>query len=100
MSYSKPMVTIELDEYNSLLKAKQEVEKAIYSQKEDTKPYRKAISAIVNALIGRGGISNNTDDMDRYRRVLESPMTEGVNMSVTNLTGPYYEVYCEMMPKI
>lgn len=94
MSHTPAKVTIDLKEYNELLKHKETVEKAEYAAKEDIKPYQKAINAICEAISN----SRSIDPMIAGR-IIEAPMIKGVNMSINRMQkGGHFEVYCEMMP--
>ena len=90
--HAEPKVTIDLKEYNELLKHKETVEKGEHAAKQDIKPYQKALSSIIKA------VNLSRLDPTTTGRILDAPRLEAVRISIQGNAAGNLDVYCEMFP--
>lgn len=87
MEYSKPKVTIDLDEYNELKELEKNFDKIIKEHKEDVKPYQLALAGIVQ---------NFSHDLKGMERLTTAMRSLDVEVQVKRINGNFVEVHCEM----
>lgn len=86
MEYSKPKVTIDLEEYNELLELQANFDKKLAEQNEGVYPYKQALSGLIESLTGHV----------TKERIIESVRMKDVVIHISSINGHFVEVHCKM----